>query len=486
MQQSKSRLARVLLSLTVIAGLAFAFKAQTLFEATSLWNDELRSVEKSFQPSLPFLFDYLSRDVHPPLYYVSLWGVGRLFGYTTAVLRAFSWWSYIAGATFIGLAVWRFRPSTVAVTVAGVAALALPFTVRYSVEGKGYALLFCLLALALWGRIGLVRADRSVSWLYAVAWSAAALTHFYGFGLLLSQVLVDGLRRRMSLFRLGLWALIPPSLWTLSNLRYLLGPGGRGWIEPASPELLVDILKVSMGLDWPLVLGALLGVVVLLLFGGNRKAVAVPGLMADWGVDATFLLLVSTLLVSVFKPSAVDRYYIVVLPASLGFFSSWLGARLQMEDLRSWRGLGISLLLFLVLANFWTVSFRQIVPQLDGVRKSGDFRGLSYAAETLPDKLSWQCRQLNASDLVLREARVIAPVATWRCLDAPLSPGDLLQAVDLVPPGSSVGIAATGRRDAGQLVASIPWSWLKARGFECAWRSRLSSRARLLICQRRP
>ena len=46
---------------------AFALRTLVLIDATSLWSDELYSVDKSFQPSFSRLMAMLREDPIPPL-----------------------------------------------------------------------------------------------------------------------------------------------------------------------------------------------------------------------------------------------------------------------------------------------------------------------------------------------------------------------------------------------------------------------------------
>ena len=138
-----------LLMIALICSAAFIFKALAALNLTSLWNDELSTVEKSFQPSLIFLIDYLRTDVHPPFYYAILWLTGKVFGETAMVLRSFSWIAYVVGCAAISSAAWSFQKSPVAAICALLFSCSIPFTVNYSVEGKAYAFLFALICITL-------------------------------------------------------------------------------------------------------------------------------------------------------------------------------------------------------------------------------------------------------------------------------------------------------------------------------------------------
>jgi mannosyltransferase len=483
--KSHSQMLRALWFLAVAAGCLFAFKTLAAIPLTSLWNDELRTVEKSFQPSLGFLYGYLRRDVHPPLYYSLLWGAGKLFGETVIVLRSFSWLCYLVGAGSLALACWAWGRSQAAVAVAALLALALPFTVRFAVEGKAYALLYGLISLAVLFRLRLIRGDSTAAIPYGLFWSAAALTHYYGVGLLLCQAALDVWRRRPTARPLA-WALLLPTAWMLANLSYLLGSGGRAWISPASPLLLLKVLRIALGAHWPVVLLAC-GVLALLFWRQpTSRLEAASVLVKDWGVDAGLLLFVGTFAVSLLKPSAVDRYYIVLVPAFIGAFSCWLGLQIRDSGVGPWRRGLVAVIFAAILVLFWHDSYRAIAPlaRMDGHRKGNDFRSLSLMAAYSPFKYSSQCRQLNAYDHLLIQENLSRPLAPWGCL--PLRGRSVDPAfADQFPrlPGKLVALAVTGRKTSAETVLGPFRQALEARGFECALDQHSTRSASVFNCR---
>ena len=179
-------LRRPWLCLALLLAAAFAFRTLALIDATALWSDELYSVGKSFQPSVTELWSMLRQDTHPPLYYTLLWGWGQLVGESPVSLRLLSWFAYLAGggvmvAQSLALAQgqWRVVPLSLLL------AFCSPYPVRFAIEGKSYALLVLLVALAWWWR----RAQRP--WLYGMAAACAGLTHFYGLFVVLATAMWD-------------------------------------------------------------------------------------------------------------------------------------------------------------------------------------------------------------------------------------------------------------------------------------------------------
>lgn len=479
----------------LLLGAVFVFKTLVSIDLTSLWNDELRTVEKSFQPSLGFLLDYLRSDVHPPLYYVVLWLFGQVFGQTLLVLRGFSWLSYLLAAVVLPWGVWQWRHSMVAVATAGLLVVALPFSVRFAVEGKAYSLMFALVALALCQRQRLIRSGAGSDLLYSIAFAGAALTHYYGLGLLLAQALLDGMRRDWRLLRLDFWALLIPSLWMLSTVGFLLGDGGREWIPPASPALLHSVARLALGSHW-LVVVALASVLVLALVVANRdrpQSGLFP-LVAAWGLDAAALLAVFSFVMSIWRPSAVDRYYIVLVPACIGMFSCWLGEQIQPGDLRRWRGLLLVLCFAIVLTLWWSDSFTKIA-RVPGkpYRNGQDFRAVSIQASVTAGagpalKLSEQCRQLNASDHVLVEGGIMpAPRSRWLCPGKGESVAHWLQSIDPLSPQQELVLAMVGRQKekvSDGIPAQADVDELESAGWSCGRMERLGPSTMLMRCHR--
>lgn len=473
--------------LIAVVVFCFVFKALAAIPLTSLWNDELRTAEKSFQPSLVFLFHYLRRDVHPPLYYVLLWWFAKLFGETVLVLRSFSWIFYLLGAIALGFASWTWRPSRLAAGGAVLVAAALPFTVRFAVEGKAYAMLYALICLAVLFRLRFMHGHKMSGVLTGAFWSAAALTHYYGMGLLLCQAAFDWRRGRATIRPLA-WALVLPSAWMLVNLSFLLGSGGRRWIQPASPELLVKLLRLGLGVHWPLLLAVLGGLVLVLALSGSRVQIepVLPRLLADWGLDAGLLLLVGSVLVSLIKPSAIDRYYIVLVPAAIGVFICWLGVQLSGASRGGWRLALVAATATFALVMFWGDSYRMIHPrsQLQAARKSHDFRSLVLMAAPASLKFSAQCRQLNAYDDLLRREYVLNPISDWRCLDG-LGYGSDRGFVDQLgrSKGAPITLAVTGRETPVETSFESYLQGLGSQGYACSDDGRSTQIARVVTCR---
>jgi hypothetical protein len=142
------------------------------------------------------------------------------------------------------------------------------------------------------------------------------------------------------------------------------------------------------------------------------------------------------------------------------------------------------LLLSVLVVCFWGDSFAGIGLSADGVRKGGNFRALSIAAEDIPVKFAPRCRHLDASDYVLAESGLISPVSAWYCLGRKISTSRLSEAVSSRSSAVEIAIASVGRDETRRLEKSIPWHRLKYLGFSCKWHPKFTAKERLLLCRK--
>ena len=403
--------------LVLLVCAAFAFRALGLIDATGLWTDELYTTGKSFQPSYPALLQMLSRDTHPPFYYSLLWIWGQLLTPSAVTLRLFSWVMYLAGGVVITAQAGRLasvRPR-LAMALAALFAFCSPYPVRFAIEGKGYALLVLLVALAWWWR------QRQQPLLYGIAVALAASTHFYGLFLFAVTSLWDASRRRWPFAGAASMALLPSLLWILVASAYLLRSGTGAWIGTPDFALLEDTLARALGL-WPL---PKLGVLLLVLAAIQRwgcfptsRTTAGEWPAADRsGLIPSLLMVLAVVAVSFLKPLAFSRYFVVLLPALI----PWLALRaaaLPLNRVGQWLGgWALALLLF----SWWWHSFIDLDPALSGqvARESNQFQLLSRRLQAEPDRYSRRARLFNLSDrMEVAAGRMFQPSVPWGDEDA--------------------------------------------------------------------
>ncbi|QEY32423.1 hypothetical protein EVJ50_09535 [Synechococcus sp. RSCCF101] len=484
--------------LVVLVCAAFAIKGLVLIDRTSLWNDELRTVIKSFQPSLPDLFRQLSRDTHPPLYYVLVWLWGAAVGQSALSLRLFSWLAYGIGGGLMALqaAALAVRPRRAA-ALAALAAFCSPFPVRFAIEGKGYALLALWVVLALVWRARWL-AGRRCAWAYGLSVAAAGLTHYYGLFLFGSTVLWDGWRRRWPLARTAALALLPSLLWIGVSFEYLSSGATADWIGRPEFALLEDTLARALG-PWPL---PKLGLILVVVWGLRRwctpgrrngptsEAAGANGLAAEhsglpWpelldrsGVSPSLLMVLLVVLVSFVRPLAFYRYFFVLVPAVVPALAA------AAADWRlSRRGERLALIaVALALSLSWRQAFLAIEPPA-GVwwRESNDFRSLSLRLAGETDRYAARPELMRASDRMQAAAgRLAPPLGDWDGAE------DLRRAL-AVPAAdrpSRLWLAATGKPRAAQRRLEDLEAIAEQAGYACAEEPGMPIGSMLLECRR--
>ena len=457
----------------VMVAVAFALKALVLIDATALWSDELYSVGKSFQSNPLQMLEMLREDTHPPLYYALLWCWGHMVGQTPISLRLLSWLAYLAGgavmvAQALALADGPQRRRVLALSM--VLAFCSPYPVRFAIEGKSYALLVLLVALAWWWR----RAQRPVA--YGVAAALAGLTHFYGLFLMLAAAAWDGSQRRWTLAMAALMGSLPAIAWIGYAADYLFSSRSGSWIGTPDFALFEDTLARGLGL-WPL---PKLALVLLLVWGLRRWGGMAP---LRWGdrrlldgsaVGPAALMVVAVLVVSLVKPLAFSRYFVVVLPSVVP-----LVAVLFTTSLLNRLGRGFALVVVMVLlASWWGPGFAELDASGGGVREQNQFRWISQRTSGLPERFSPRARLLNLSDqMEVAMGRVAPPEDAW---------GDrhqLRQRLETIPLPPQLWLASSGPSSAMTRKLTPMQERVQAAGYRCTDRSEGLSHVRLLQCR---
>lgn len=145
----------------------------------SIWVDEAISIHQAHMSLGGMLDNLRATDRHPPLHYLILWLVVRLFGDGELAVRAPS---ILASAALIpvlfslGRELFDRRTGLVA---AGFATFA-PLIVWYGQEARMYALFMLLGVLALWAQVHVLRDGRTRFWVaYAGITIALLYTHYF-------------------------------------------------------------------------------------------------------------------------------------------------------------------------------------------------------------------------------------------------------------------------------------------------------------------
>jgi len=459
------------LVLVIGLGLAFGLRTLWLIDATALWSDELYSVGKSFQPSFSSLLAMLREDTHPPAYYSLLWLWGHLVGQSPVSLRLLSWLAYLAGglvmvrqAMALGQA--RLRVGAVATLLA----FCSPYPIRFAIEGKSYAVLVLLVALAWWWR----RKARPVA--YGVVAGLAALTHFYGLFVVLAAAAWDGWQRRWTLAAAALIGAIPALTWMAYAAEYLFSSRAGSWIGTPDYALFEETLARGLGL-WPLPKLALilLLLVVLRRWGGLRR---LPwpawNLLDRSGLIPSLLMVLGVVAVSFVKPMAFSRYFIVLLPAVVPVLAVQIGG---LELNRFGRGCGL-VVLALLLASWWGPGFTELDAGVGGVREQDQFRLISQRTSGQEERYSPRPHLLNLSDrMEVAMGRIPLPSSPWGGKSA------LKQRLQAPDQPKQLWLASSGPPLAMERKLKPLQSWVEQAGFRCEPTANDLTHARLLHCR---
>ena len=461
------------LVLVVAVCLAFGLRVLLLIDATGLWSDELYSVGKSFQPRFSTLLAMLREDTHPPAYYALLWLWGHLVGQSPVSLRLLSWLAYLGGGLVMVAQAMAFGQAGIRAKVAATAALLAfcsPYPIRFAIEGKSYAVLVLLVALAWWWR----RSGHPIA--YGVVAGLAGLTHFYGLFLVLASAAWDGWQRRWTMAAAALIGALPALAWMVYAADYLFSSRAGSWIGVPDYALFEETLARGLGL-WPLPkLALLLLLLVVLLRWGGLCRWPWPGidLLDRSGLIPSLLMVVGVVVVSFVKPMAFSRYFVVLLPAVVPVLAVQIGA-LQLN--RFGRGCGL-VVLGLLLASWWGPGFSELDAGVGGVREQDQFHRISQRSSGLEERYSPRERLFNLSDrMEAAMGRIPLPSVPWRGKEA------LKQRLQEPDPPRQLWLASSGPPAAMERKLKPLQSRVERAGFRCEPHANDLSHGRLLRCR---
>ena len=453
--------------------LAFGLRALLLIDATALWSDELYSVGKSYQPSFSSLLEMLREDTHPPAYYALLWLWGHLVGQSPISLRLLSWLAYLAGGLVMVRQAMALGPVVARVKVAATAALLAfcsPYPIRFAIEGKSYAVLVLLVALAWWWR----RSGHPIA--YGAVAGLAGLTHFYGLFLVLATAAWDGWRHRWSLSAAALIGALPALAWMAYAADYLFSSGAASWIGVPDYALFEETLARGLGL-WPLPKLALvlLLLVALRCWGGLRHwPWPSRDLLDQSGLIPSLLMVCGVVVVSFVKPMAFSRYFVVLLPAVVPVLAVQIGA---LELNRFGRGFGL-VVLALMLISWWGPGFSELDAGVAGVREQDQFRLISQRTSGLDERYSPRQRLFNLSDrMEVAMGRIPSPPVPWG------GKADLKQRLLEQDPPQQLWLASSGPPQAMERKLKPLLARVEQAGFRCEPQAKDLTHARLLRCR---
>lgn len=301
---------------------------------SSIWHDE--GFTMMLAPQSPAqIVARTARDVHPPLYYITLHYWMLVFGRSETAARGLSA-VFMLLTVIVGFFLVRRLFDRKAALLAALFLAVGPFLIRYSQEARMYAMVAFLVTLA---TFCLLRAISSNAWrdwtLYAIVIAAALYTHYYSVFVIAAHwfyVAVVTLRPAKKGQRAGLknprwWGanilaagLFAP--WLPAAYHQFTRVQASFWIPPVNlatlPGTIGQFLTFTDLGRLPLI-GRLVGFTLLILvilagFWQNRRQ------LNSWVLITVFTVFgpLAVFVLSFKRPIYVDRYFVF---SAVGFYS---------------------------------------------------------------------------------------------------------------------------------------------------------------------
>lgn len=301
---------QTLAALTIVLLLGALIRAVNLGDQP-LWTDEGFSGMAALHPDL---FTVLLRDVHPPLYFVSLRGWAGLAGVSELALR---WFTLLPSMVSIALMVplsrevARLRGGQMAWSLPVIAALLMAVAEMefyIAQEVRSYSLHVMLGMASMWAFLRWARTHRrSMAAAWVLILTALVYTHYLGawIGVVQGVYALIFLRGRQRWTAVGL-LFIPPLLfspWLLGIvLPYQVGKAeSDAIIDPSTPATLLGYARDYLTGQWALMLGLLVAGLGVVRAGRFKLGQPwhIPALLLMWIVIPVALTAVGNLRFSV-------------------------------------------------------------------------------------------------------------------------------------------------------------------------------------------
>lgn len=299
----------------------------TLF-CSSIWFDESFTVALMRHP-LGEVISIAATDVHPPLYYILLWGFTRLFGQSLFTMRLFSLLPLLGLSLFGYTHIGKTFGAKVGLYFSALLTCT-PILFRYATEIRMYSLALFFTTLAGYFAYRLYQGAVKTAPLFILFSVAAAYTHHFA---LVAVVAINGMVflaafKRKALRRPYLLCALLEILLFVPGLLAFLEQAGRVtsgyWIELKYPDILIATAAFFWsreGSPMPdLLLSGVIGIVIFLAtLMGCIKALRHKkegAMVAGASLLCCLLVVAVGLIASIKQPVFIPRY---LLP-SLGLF----------------------------------------------------------------------------------------------------------------------------------------------------------------------
>ena len=492
---------------TAVLSGASALGILSVINTRSIWADELSTIYKTVQLNTPQMINYLRTDAHPPIYYLALQRWFTLFEPSTTTLRLASWISYLVGGILMTIQTYQLGRSEsnqrawIAACLGALIFFSSPFTLRFSIEGKGYSLMVMLIAAGLLCRQNFLTSKKQCQYrkIYLVgtciSFACASLTHYYGLFISTSIVLTDWIKIfmlkdahqkfRKNILISEILACLPTIFWALTNLSHLSSGRGIGWIGKPDYGLFESIIANYIG-PFPIPKIIVLGIALWILRQKNliRFEQITPTMIGKYstldlaGAPAGALMIFIVITISFVHPIAYSRYFIVLIPI-IGPLCALYIARIKPKSTVSLFILLSALGLIWINAQndtFGTFSTNQYIASAN---KSSNYRAMSMlTANDMHRFTSNRLGHAKTSDLVAKLDNIIEemPSESWNSI----SKSDLNNS-NFLP--DTMVLAATGKPYEKTLESTI--KKLNNNQFSCSSRDHKFTHLKIYDCRRK-
>lgn len=313
----------------------------------SVWLDEIHSLsEANPKFSLSELYNsLLTAEPHPPLYFILIQNFFKIFGYTSFVLRFFSFLFGIGGLIvlyFLAKELYNRKIALYSIIFLGINS----YHIYYSQEGRMYALLFFTTTLSFYFLAKFLK-ERNLKWALWLGFSAGLMinSHFFGlftllsiYFVLLGFFIICDKEQMKSFFKFSFLSIVVTSIMFIPSIKLLIKSSEikEIWIPKPTSDAYTIIFKEFFGNSEMLLLiaSSLLFLFLLNLANQKKSSINIESIIQNKNIFSFVILIpwiVVVVLIALIRshlslPMIISRYFIGLMPPilimmSVGVFS---------------------------------------------------------------------------------------------------------------------------------------------------------------------
>ena len=301
----------------------------------SLWFDEIFSATASLKVgSLQQMFyQYIFKDVHPPLYQLLLYFWGHVIGGSDFILRFLNYIFFVIGILYSYFLLKEYIDSNIAFIYLAISSFT-PGVLYYIQEVRSYELLFVLSSIATIYYIILIKFIKKkikVEYKYYVIFSTVSVllmyTHFFGYlivfslwvSLLCFSIIRADNRSVKNLLLFGIFVAIVGITWLITMFCFsdiTSRAGGRFWTSSDAYNIFA-VSGIAFGNKYAIIFALLIAFITFLKY---RKLI--DWWYLRWITLPAFLTIVVACVISLNAPIITsNRNLMVIVPLVILFFS---------------------------------------------------------------------------------------------------------------------------------------------------------------------